>query len=403
MRINKLLVSQTDTCAHHSSLITRPAASRSGFTLIELLVVTSISLLLMTVLTFIYANVLKVYRESQGLQEMYETARIFNRDLRDILGHVVPVRSAWIAPVCSKFPGVTDAVVPTGATGVTPNTIDSYYLDSVYALISENTTTKKGAMCRELSYYCDSLFSMPQFPVSRESQGVQGYIRGNVTIRDDNTEWYDMANDYPGVKGWWLPAFYGIRDRTVKPQWNRSYTVLEFANNIAGAWGWPRPDYRLDADADNLQAHGTIACWFYTENPKFHSACTLALDNANIVLTSLKFSQRTRRLQDGNNSFVDIPEETQLSVLRHQIVGFDTARKSAVREDFSLGNMLRSIKITPYYLQGGVLTEMSPVLQTGAGNQEVPRCFDVVYTLRNRVNLQSYTFALRVYCQVNQQ
>src|SRR5687768_25704 len=80
------------------------AALSRACTLVELLVVTAISVMLMTVLAFIYANSLKLYQESQGMQEIYETAKILNRDLRDALNNVVPVPGAWIKPVTIKFP-----------------------------------------------------------------------------------------------------------------------------------------------------------------------------------------------------------------------------------------------------------------------------------------------------------
>ena len=80
-----------------------------GFTLVEVLVVTAISLMLMMAGTFIYLTCLKIYRENQEMTEVMQTARLLERDLRDALGNVVPLRGAWITPQVHLFPGQPDA------------------------------------------------------------------------------------------------------------------------------------------------------------------------------------------------------------------------------------------------------------------------------------------------------
>ena len=169
----------------------------------------------------------------------------------------------------------------------------------------------------------------------------------------------------------------------------------------AGSWGWPRPDYRLDADADDLTNHKNVACWFYAEDRFYNSPYTLALDNSNVVLASLKFSLKT----------VNNNEDTQLSFLNHQVAGFDHSEMAGigvVRSDAAYGNMLRSIEIKPYYLNNGTLTVMNDAALGAssmgaplAGGDVVPRCFDVRYTLRNLSNNQRFKFSFRSFCRTN--
>src|SRR5688500_2422002 len=101
------------------SLLTEIGSRRPrGYTLLELLVVCAISVLLMTVIIFIYANSLKVYRESHGMMEVLETAKILNRDLRDYLGNVVAIPGKWVTPVTQNFAG--NSVIP-GSAVIDPN------------------------------------------------------------------------------------------------------------------------------------------------------------------------------------------------------------------------------------------------------------------------------------------
>ncbi len=364
---------------------------RRGFTLLEVMVVTAISLMLVGVSTFIYMNCLKIYKDSQGITGVYETAKLVNRDMRDFLNNIVPMRGQWVTPQCILMPGQ-------------PNTDDSkvnWYFTGWYNRGPYYANSNAGGY--------DSLFSGPQDTRSGyiDWQHV-GAWRGGW----DPAGWSAMMNwVYPympgsvaNLKDWWLPGFYGKRNG-VDP------AVLKDSDILVGSWGWPRPDYRLDADADkiasggaSLASGGNVACWFYAEERNFNSPYTLSLDNNNIVLASLKFSVRQ----------VDNHEETQLSFLRHHMCGFDHSYKGGtglMRADQSFGNMLRAIKITPCYLNAsGVMLPMDDgelgctlAGTTVAGGTQVPRCFDIAYTLRNPSTLQAYQFALRVYCRSNPQ
>lgn len=197
-----------------------------------------------------------------------------------------------------------------------------------------------------------------------------------------------------------MPGFFGKRDGTLAAADGSGRKILEVNDVVAGSWGWPRADYRMDVNLDVPGKPQYAACWFYAEQRNFNSPCTLTLDNASIVLVSIKFSARNA----GKPS-----EETQLSILRHQIAGFDTAIKGLVRHDQATGNMLRSIKIRPYFVAAdGTLSPMDDSAlgsniqgAPAAGGEEIPRCFDIDYTLRNPVSLQLYDFSLRVYCNSN--
>jgi len=361
-------------------------ARHRGYTLIEILVVTAISVLLMTVLAFIYSNALRVYNESQGVQDVYETAKILNRDLRGAFANVVAVPGEWIQPKTKKFPGIADA---------TATQLDWRYLNSGSLWWEGLPTQKQNMMQNNIAY--DRYFSGPHRPQNLSDGGGWsglGYFRGDWSSGNADT-WKNTAADYSGAWAWWMPGFFGQRD-------GKTAAVLQSNDIMAGSWGWPRPDYRMDVDVDDLAGKNTLSCWFYTESKRFQSPSTLTLDNANIYLISIKFSRKV----------VNNREETQLSFLRHPIVGNDTGTAGLVREDQSAGNMLRSIKITPYTLDaGGMLKKMddadlgadltgTPLIGQG---KAIPRCFDIEYVLRNRANMQPYRFALRVYCTSNPQ
>ena len=342
--------------------------------------VVAISVLLMTVSVTVYLNCLKIYREGQGVANVFETSKLVNRDLRDLLAHVVPLPGSWLPAQLQtrKFPGrAGDA----GESEVSFNYVE-WYNPSRFKRMSNTFQSFNWG-----SETTDNTFSGPQDAPS----GARGEGRSI-----DPAAWATRgANQI--IKSWWMPGFFGKRDG--------ANPALLAANDFqAGSWGWPRADYRLDADADHLASHANIACWFYTEDRFFNSPTTLALDNANIVLASLKFSMRV----------VDGEEETQLSILKHHICGNDHPTMNGVgliRSDVSFGNMLRAIEIKPFYLNAGALTTMDDAalgssLSTGAavaGGNEVPRCFDVRYTLRNLTNNQRYKFVLRVYCDINLQ
>ena len=337
--------------------------------------VTAISLLLLGATTWIYVGAMRVYRRTQALENIYATARLFNRDLRDFFGKVVPVPGSWLTPACLQFPGTPNA---------TSNDIDGYYLNS-------NSSPSKSAAMQHNTVW-DNFFSRAQFPspLTDDCQGLQRGPWGGT----DALQWAQTPDVISGLQGWWMPGFYGQRDGS-------NPAVLAANDIMAGSWGWPRPDYRLDMDFDDPADHHTAACWFYAEDRRFNSARTLALDNANVVLVSLKAS---RRMVNGR-------ETTSLAFLRHQIVGFDSTHGNLLREEQTLGNLLRSIRITPYCLASDErLVPMDDAALgcglTGAplpsGGTARPRCFDIEYTLRDEDTHAAHSFSLRVYCPMTE-
>ena len=409
----------------------RPA----GYTLIEILVVSAISLPLMTVIAFIYTSSLRVYQESQGVALVYETAKLINRDMRNTLGYCIPVPGNWVKPQTIKFPGNPNA---------TKATLDPWYLDT----FSGEPANKVTWMTNNQTY--DILFSGPQFrstmkqPDGSNRSGLyKGWPASDGSFDNMSTWGYAYYNfkigatsgNY-GLRSYWMPAFFGRRDSggTGTTSAGKTTTVLESNDIRAGSWGWPRADYRMDVDIDrpnkinakpltnSTPNQPTIACWFYAENRVFNSPYTLALDNSNIVLVSFKFSQvKAVAGSVGKTGKVTpaTPETTQLSMLRHTIGGFDLANAGLLRSDETTGNMLRAIKITPYYINPGsnTLTEMTDAqlnstqasgatvdASNTAGNGfMVPRCFDIEYSLRNPYGQSRYDFALRVYCTTKPQ
>ena len=415
------------TCLPNS----RNLRSRRGYTLIEILVVSAISLLLMTVIAFIYTSSLRVYQESQGLSLVYETAKLINRDMRNTLGYCVPVRANWIVPQTLKFPGNADA---------TKAQIDPWYLDTMSGEPANKTTW----MTNDQNY--DVLFSGPQFRSTMkqpDGSNRSGLYKGWPSY-DNMAQWgyayYNFksgaTNGNYGLRSYWMPAFFGRRDfaGTGLAMSGKKTTVLESNDIRAGSWGWPRPDYRLDVDIDrpsminakplanSTASNPTIACWFYAENRVYNSPYTLALDNPNIVLVSFKFSQVQAvagSVSKAGKVTPYTPESTQLSMLRHSIGGFDLANAGLLRSDETTGSMIRAIKITPYYINPGSnsLEEMTDsqlnstqqngatvdASRSAANGFMVPRCFDVEYSLRNPYGTSRYDFALRVYCATNPQ
>ncbi|GMV83033.1 MAG: hypothetical protein AMXMBFR7_42170 [Planctomycetota bacterium] len=386
----------------------------AGFTLVEVMVVTGISVLLMTVGALIYSACLRVYQNSQGTTDVFETAKFINNDMRTYLGQTIPLKGTWIKPICKGITGCS------GVYDATNSNIDQNYLasgntDLQRDLANGNVTSKALAYTRDEKY--DPWFSGAQY-AKRVSLSVAGDFwkdsLGYVMSTSTNYQnWHSESVTYPGFRGWWLPAFYGLRN-AVGGESGVSATDLASFNDVrVGAWGWPRPDYRLDADADKITGGtaaltdgGNVACWFYAEERAFNSPYTLTLDNANIVLVSLKFSIA----DDGAR------QSTQLSVLRHQIVGFDTPTYGLVRADHSYGNLLRRIKIDPLFfnpangaierasaqadqgdtLLGWNLSNGGPTLGVTDGDR-VPCAFDVEFVLRNPRNMQGYRFATRIF------
>ena len=410
----------------------RRASRRGGYTLIEILVVSAISLILMTVIAYIYTNSLRVYQETQGLSTVYETAKLINRDFRSSLGYCVPVPANSINPQTINFQGLANA---------TSATLDPWYLDAV----AGTADPSKAVWMTNVQDY-DLLFSGSQFRM--KTSGDSGLYRGWPSF--DNMSYFGFSyygntavggtlspNGNYGLRSYWMPAFFGRRDfnaaRTTLS--GDKTTVFACSDVLAGSWGWPRSDPRLDVDIDRVSklnvkplknstgGNPTISCWFYSENRSFNSPFTLALDNSNIVLTSFKFSYipptpATFDLK-GNLTVPAKPEQTQLSVLRHSIVGFDIADAGMLRADETIGSMLRAIKITPYGILPGTnkLIEMGDAelnskmadgsaidnTRTAPAGTVLPRCFDIEYSLRNPYTMHRYDFALRVYCQITPQ
>lgn len=358
---------------------------RGGFTLVELMVAIFVSLILMGIGGYIYNACLRLYREGQGTMEVYETSKLLERDLRDFLKNTVPVPGAWVAPKCMNFQGVTNA---------NSKNLDTYYLQA------QAWAPSKAVLMTNNALY-DKWFSGPEYAVQGTEYNM-GYVRcnnGSYPYGYATASWNDA---YHGTKGWWMPAFFGKRDGTKTP-------VLNAQDITAGAWGWPRADYRLDASADDLAGHATVACWFYAENRGTRSPYTLTLDNANIVLCSLKFFYKAPDPKTGDK------EQTGLLFLRHQIVGFDTANGESVKDEMTYSNMLRAVSIKPYtFDKGGALVPMDDKalgadatgkpLPTGPGvGLGTPRCFNVNFTLRNAVTYQPLKFAFNVYVQTTPQ
>jgi len=370
----------------------RRQASR-GFTIVELLVVSAISILLMTISAFVYSNCLKIYQEGLGAQSVFETSKLINGDMRAYLGNVVAIPGAYISPKTILFPGVPNA---------TNTTIGDYYIGGLHNTSMTNT----------FNYAHDKYFS-----------GAQTVHRGDDTVTSTlarlgwtrtSSSW--SSDDNPGLaatatvagayqSAWWMPAFFGKRDGT-------NVNNLKYYDMRVGSWGWPRPDYRMDADALELgkllhggggPASGTVlSCWFYAEEKNFDSVHTKALDNANIVLVSIKFSM----------DLVNNKEETQLSFLKHHVCGFDGNGHKWMRSDQSYANMLRAIKIEPLYLDAGNNFTVMDNAALGcdlAGTpsadplqgREIPRAFDVRFTLSNPANQRQYRFSLRIFNQNN--
>lgn len=356
-----------------------------GFTLVELLVVTAISVLILTVGSMVYMNCMKVYEEGQGMTQVYETAKLMERDLRDSLSGAVGMKGSWVTSCCLNFPGGNISNVRSF----------SYYTFGTYGAGTMMTTASNN----------DAYFSGPQMGWNNyDNWNHVGGNRGSgnyYTLPDSPENWGTLGMalwitfDRTENSSWWPPAFYGQSDGT------NSNILAKYTNEV-GSWGWPRPDYRLDADADDPKTHSDVACWFYSEDRDFNSPLGLTLDNPNVVLVSLKFSKTN----------VGGREQTGLSILKHHIGGWDQpGRKGAgTRGDMTYGEILRSVKITPYFLSNGNLVAMTDtdlgVNNKGAmvpGGNELPRCFDVRTTLRNPWSHAYYTFAYRFYTHNNPQ
>ena len=369
--------------------MTRQGAAR-GFTLIELLVVSFISLILMTVGATVYMKCLQVYADGQGLTQVHETAKLIERELRDYFGNVAPVKGSWINSTCVWFPG----------GNYTNYRNYSYYTFGSYGHGNNMHHTPDPGMWTWWWTPVEPTFSGPQYGWSQyDTWNHVGYSRSTP---DAPANWGGMdmhlGTNYGATTynaSWWAPAFFGYRDPNYTT--GAGPKALEVKHYEVGSWGWPRPDYRLDADADDITIHNLISCWFYTEDRNFGSPLTLALDNANLMLVSLKFSMGQK---DGQ-------EFTQLSLLKHHISGWDQPGQQGanVRADMNYGDMLRAIKVTPLTLDAagnlvamtnadlGVDLKGTPI----AGGDKTPRCFDIKVTLRHPRNLQRYDFAFRYY------
>jgi len=372
-----------------------PRGRRQGFTLIELLVVSGISLILMTVGAAVYVKCLNIYQEGQGLTEIYQTARLINRDLRTTLAYVVPLKGEWVEPKCYKFDG---GDVPA-AESTSPVLLSSFYFPYNGHGYQFNNT--KGYS------YGEPQFSGPQLMMGYygENYGFVGLPRKRWGGGETASSWRQLSGiigDYGRLSEqngcWWAPGFYGKRDGAVKVN-------LENFDIQVGSWGWPRPDYRMEADADDIKNKKLISNWFYCEDRDFNSPNSYALDNPNLVLASMKFSAWV----------LDGFEYTQLSLLKHHISGWDHSGKagSLIRSDMAYGNMMRAIKVSAYHLDNGNLVEMDDAALgvekatskalAAVGATKFPRCFDVEYKLRNPKGLRDHVFARRFFCLSNPQ
>ena len=371
----------------------RPTFRRGGFTLIEVMVVTAISLLLVGVSTFIYTNCMRLYKDSQGIMTVYETARLINRDLLEHLSNVVPIPGAWITPRTVQMPGQANATtshlhpwnIYYYTRGVWYQNVPSLWDGTQINVPFQGPSDSR-------AYYRDWIHR------GQVRVGASGGNRAELNWGlMGNYNWVYAWGYNGGQKGWYLPGFYGKRN-------GADPNILKDNEVVVGSWGFPRADYRLDANADDLTNHSNIGCWFYSEDRYFNCPYTLALDNPNLLLTSLKFTKRT----------VNNREETQLTIMKHHVVGFDHSYlggSGKLVADISYGNMLRAISITPCYMDAGgdikVMgdSELGCTLAgaTVAGGNEVPRCFDVRYTLRNPATLQAFSFVLRAFCRTNPQ
>ncbi|MCW8131116.1 MAG: prepilin-type N-terminal cleavage/methylation domain-containing protein [Planctomycetota bacterium] len=395
--------------------------ARRGFTIVELLVVSAISIMLMTVGAFIYSNCLKIYQEGNGVQSVFETSKFINRDLRTYFGNVVPVPGAFITPRTRRFPG-------QGDVSVTQTELDSFYW-----YVSSRVTAMSNANVSGYDLYgYDKYFSGAQSAHSNIEDGRVGWMRASAGSWSPETPGAAAgATRQAGHEhsAWWMPGFFGRRNGS-------DLNTLKYYDIRVGSWGWPRADYRLDADADKLGtvlyssgsggsgggggaggsggggggggvpgAGQNVACWFYAEDRNFDSIYTKTLDNSNIVLVSVKFSM----------DLVNNREETQLSFLRHQICGLDGNGQKWLRADQSYTNMLRAIKIEPLYVNsasGNLVVMDDAALGCNLGGvastdplagREIPRAFDIRYTLVNPANQRPYRFGMRIYCQTNMQ
>lgn len=424
-----------DTARRMVISVLPPFLRGRGYTLIEIMVVAAISLLLLSIVAVIYNGALKIYEESQGLSLVYETSRLINSDIRNTFGYVVPVPGNWIDPKTYNFPGqpgmpadIDSWYLNAGSTGnLPPKTGPNGWMENENPLIGAN------------KLLLDQMFSYAQYDQCSgslmNSTGMGRVAAGNMPY--NMSDWSNIKQ-YGSLRGWWMPAFFGKRTPIVV---NPPNYIMQSKDVNAGSWGWPRADYRMNIDIDNgsgnyvykqqpgdtfpAPATPVICCWFYAENRTFNSPRTMALDNSNIVLVSMKFSYN-QAVPNPLPPLHPTPETTQLSFLRHAIVGFDLPSQGLLRSDETTGSMLRAIRITPYYFDSaanGLIPmgdrELNSTLMNGASvtgsivqqppsslplsdpGFKVPRAFDVEYVLRNPYTFTRYTFALRVYCQID--
>jgi len=222
---------------------------------------------------------------------------------------------------------------------------------------------------------------------------------------------------------YWLPSYFGYRDANSLLVANSSPSnaiskVIDTNTVYAGSWGWPRPDYRMNIDADKATAANGIvapenncACWFYCESPNYSGTHTMSIDNPNLLLCSIKFMR-----------FVDTAtkiETTQLSFLKHHMLGFDhpwmtnISNTSSLREDMCpTGNMLRSVKIVPYTMSSTGTFELCTDEDLGVdleghmlakGSSKIPRRFDITYKLRHAQTRKDYVFSIRIFTRLKPQ
>jgi prepilin-type N-terminal cleavage/methylation domain-containing protein len=456
-----------------------------GFTLIEILVVTAVSLLLMMAGTFVYVNCMKLYRESRETTEVLGVARIIDEDMRDLLGSVVPIRGCWINPQTLWMGGGSLGTSQVSSSGNLPSyTLSNKYVSWTQSMGANHTMTFPqiiGDNNSPVYNFCvnngwlngplkainvnDLYFSGQQSSENTDGGYGSNKPKNNGAFTKDNFPpnwcWNDYSGDYEfgaTTKDFFMPGFYGWRDFSAAcdqlPPSPDPYTqVINRWDVMVGSWGWPRPDYRMSADADMIDAGnanygpsaflgdtksggGLLSCWFYTEDRYSNMICTGTLDNDCILLASLKFSMLK----------VSGIEQTQLSILTHHAFGIDHPYMGGMgrcRDDIMPGtarlaytgktdpatgypvyqnfvfpgnNMLRAFTIVPYTgdptglavmsdADLGIHVDGTPVdlSLTSTAGTVFPRCFDVAYRLRGPISGKTWNFALRVYCRGNQE
>jgi type II secretory pathway pseudopilin PulG len=370
--------------------ISRRAAR--AFTLVEMLTATTIMLVITMIGGFVYTQSIKIYRENQGLMQVFQMAKVLDQQLQEWFSVAIPVPPNWIQPKLYNFEGVADVTRYNGQTAPPATAMDWAYH---YGSSQDNNDFKLKYLYQRQE---DTSGSEPRYWDDRFSGPHHGL--------SESPHYDGEKQNSSAPTTYFLPGFFGL-PKGVAKDYDGAY--LRKYNIEVSTWGYPRPDYRLKAHADQPQYESgwnDLTCWFYGEGHDFAAPLTSALDNPNIELCSLKFS---RYLMDDTAAAEGRTgtkgwEETRLSFVRHQIQGYDKVTKDAIRDEATSGGMLRALEIYPLVLNGSALTpERSDIPQgpTSTGPTWIPRALDALYILRNPVTNQEYQFALRVHVRAN--